>query len=171
MCCPGRLPLWPPPRPAPAWKVSRLPLAFLRRSSNTNTEKFIFPLIVATSKTFRCKRKRDETTREFQDSWTTDYLFVEWKQKPLCLVCSATLSTSKDFNVKGHYKSLHQHKCDKTVGKLRKDLVEKLRNSLGMQQSVVKKPIEEKENAITASHVVTEKVARYSRPFTDGEFA
>ena len=123
------------------------------------------------SKTFRCKRKRDKTTREFQDSWTTDYLFIEWKQKPLCLICGATLSISKDFNMKRHYNALHQHKYDKTVGKLREDLVEKLRNSLGVQQSVFKKPIEKNENAITASYVVAEKAARYLRPITDGEFA
>ena len=49
--------------------------------------------------------------------------------------------------------------------------MEKLRNSLGVQQSVCKKPIEENENAITASYVVAEKIARYSRPFTDDEFA
>ena len=123
------------------------------------------------SKTFHCKRKRDETAREFQDSWTTDYLFIEWKQKPLCLVCGATLSISKAFNVKRHYDALHQHKYDKTVGKLREDSVEKLRNSLGVQQSVFKKSIEENENAVTASYVVAEKVALFSRAFTDGEYA
>ena len=53
----------------------------------------------------------------------------------------------------------------------REDLAEKLRNSLGVQQSVFKKPIEENENAITASYVVAEKVTRLSRSFTDGEYA
>ena len=73
--------------------------------------------------------------------------------------------------MKRHYNALHQHKYDKTVGKLREDLVEKLRNSLGVQQSAFKKPIQENENAITASYFVVEKVARFSRAFTDGEFA
>ena len=89
----------------------------------------------------------------------------------LVLFCSATLSNSKAFNVKRHYDALHQHKYDKTVGKLREDSVKKLRNSLGVQQSVFKKLIDENENAITACYVVAEKVARFSRPFTDGEFA
>ena len=154
-----------------AREVCKLPLAFLRLSSDTNSEKFIFALIVAMSKTFRCERKRDETTREFQDSWTTDYLFIEWKQKPLYLLCGATLSISKAFNVKRHYDALHQPKYDKTVGKLRKDSVRKLRNSLGVQQSIFKKPIQENENAVTASYFVAENVARFSRAFTDGEFA
>ena len=73
--------------------------------------------------------------------------------------------------MKRHYDALHQHKYDKTVGKLREDSVEKLRNSLGVQQSVFKKLLEENENAITASYVVAEKVARFSKPFTDAEFA
>ena len=73
--------------------------------------------------------------------------------------------------MKRHYDALHQHKYDKTVGKLREDLVKKLRNSLDVQQCVFKKPIEENENAITASYFVAESVARFSRPFPDGEFA
>ena len=77
----------------------------------------------------------------------------------------------KSLQVKRYYNALHQHKYEETVGKLREDLVEKLRNSLGEQQSLFKKPIEENKNAIIASYVVAEKVARYSRPFTDGEFA
>ena len=73
-------------------------------------------------------------------------------------------------NMKGHYDAPHQYKYDKTVGKLREDSVKKLRNSLGVQHSVLEKPIEENENAIAESFVA-ENVARYSRPFTDGEFA
>ena len=64
-----------------------------------------------------------------------------------------------------------QDKYDKTVGKLREGSVKKLGNSLGVQQSVFKKPIKENENTVTASYVVAEKVTRFSRPFTDGEFA
>ena len=160
-----------------ARKVSRLSLAFLKLSStiltlgsNINPKKFIFALIVAIRKTYRYKKKRDETTREFQDSWTTDYLFIDWKHKPLCLVFGTTLSISKLLNVKRLYQALHQNKYDKTVGKLREDLEKKLRNSLCVQQSVFKKPIEENENAITASFVAAEKVVRYSKPFIDGEF-
>ena len=140
-----------------ARKFSRLALAFLKLSSSTNSESFIFPQIVAMSKTFCYKRKRDKTTREFQDSWTTDYLFI--KRKPLCLVYGATLSISKVFNVKRRYNALHQDKYDKTVGNLREDLVKKLRNSLCVQESVLKKPFKENENAITASYWVFRKTA------------
>ena len=96
---------------------------------------------------------------------------MEWKQKPLCLVCGGTLFISKGFNVKRYHNALHQDKYDKTVGKLREDLVKKLRNFLFMQHSVFKKPIEENEITLTGSYVVAEKTARYSRPFTDVEFA
>ena len=70
---------------------------------------------------------KDNNVVAIQDSWTTDYLFIKWNQKPLCLVCSATLSISKAFNVKKHYNALHQEKYDKTVGKPRKDLVKKIK--------------------------------------------
>ena len=64
----------------------------------------------------------------------------------------------KSLQVKRYYNVLHQHKYEETVGKLREDLVEKLRNSLGEQQSLFKKPIEENKNAIIVSYVVAEKV-------------
>ena len=45
----------------------------------------------------------------------------------MCLVCGATLSISKVFNVKRHYNALHQDKYDKTAGKMREDLVKAYR--------------------------------------------
>ena len=72
----------------------------------------------------------------------------------MCLVCGATLSILKAFNVKRHYNALYQDRYDKTVGKLREDLVKKLRNFLCVQQCVFSK-----------------KVSCYSKPFIrEGEF-
>ena len=53
---------------------------------------------------------------------------------------------------------------------MRKDLVKKLKNSLSAEQNVFKKPIQQTENAVTASFIVAEEIARSSRPFTDREF-
>ena len=56
---------------------------------------FIFALNVTNE---HSHKRRDENVREFQDKWTTDYLFAEWKQKPLCLVCGITRPVSKAFS-------------------------------------------------------------------------
>ena len=41
------------------------------------------------------KTKHVEHERPFQDSWTNDYLFIEQKGKPLCLVCQQTVTLLK----------------------------------------------------------------------------
>jgi len=37
------------------------------------------------------KRKLDQENRVFQVKWEVDYLFTEFKGKPMCLVCLETL--------------------------------------------------------------------------------
>uniref|UniRef100_A0A3Q3GZU0 HAT C-terminal dimerisation domain-containing protein n=1 Tax=Labrus bergylta TaxID=56723 RepID=A0A3Q3GZU0_9LABR len=49
----------------------------------------------------------------FQPRWETDYLFTEFKGKPLCLVCLETKSAMKDFNLSRHYNTTHKDKYDK----------------------------------------------------------
>uniref|UniRef100_A0A3Q3H434 HAT C-terminal dimerisation domain-containing protein n=1 Tax=Labrus bergylta TaxID=56723 RepID=A0A3Q3H434_9LABR len=51
--------------------------------------------------------------KEENDKWETDYLFTEFKGKPLCLVCLETKSAMKDFNLSRHYNTTHKDKYDK----------------------------------------------------------
>ncbi len=53
------------------------------------------------------KRKISEEMRKFQEKWTNDYLFVEVKNKPICLICLESVSAFKEFNIKRHYTSKH----------------------------------------------------------------
>uniref|UniRef100_A0A3Q3ISD0 HAT C-terminal dimerisation domain-containing protein n=1 Tax=Monopterus albus TaxID=43700 RepID=A0A3Q3ISD0_MONAL len=41
------------------------------------------------------KRKTDQENHVFQVRWETDYLFIDFKGKPMCLVCLGTLSKVK----------------------------------------------------------------------------
>ena len=52
---------------------------------------------------------------------------------------------------------------------MREDLAKKLHNSLSADHNVFKKPVQQTENAVTASFIFAEEIARSSRPFTDGE--
>ena len=69
------------------------------------------------------KRKTNDPARMFEDSWKYDYLFIEWKEKQLCLICGKNVSASKLFSVKKHNKTLHEANYAGFVGKLRADLV------------------------------------------------
>ena len=62
----------------------------------------------------------------FQDSWTLDYLFIEWKDKPLCSICGKKLSAAQLFSVKRHYKTLHEAKYAGFAGKSKEDFAKKL---------------------------------------------
>ena len=53
---------------------------------------------------------------------------------------------------------------------MREDLVKKLKNSLSAEQNIFKKSVQQTENAVAASFIVAEEIARSSRPFTDREF-
>ena len=86
------------------------------------------------------------------------------------LYVKINVSASKLFSVKRHYKTLHEAKYARFVGKLWEDLVEKLQNSLSKLQNAFKKVVERTEKSAIASCVIAEKIARYARPFTDGEF-
>ena len=116
------------------------------------------------------KRKRNEPTRMFQDSWTYDYFFIEWKEKPLCLICRKNVSASKLFSVKRHYETLHEAKYAEFIGKSRENLVTKLKSSLSAQQNIFTKFVAQNEKSVMAPYVIAKKTARSARPFTDGEF-
>ena len=72
--------------------------------------------------------------------------------------------------MKRHYKTLHEAKYTRFVGKSRKDLVKKSESSLSAQQNAFTKVVEQNEKSVIASYVIVEKIAHSAIPFTDGEF-
>jgi hypothetical protein len=51
-----------------------------------------YPLNMAMLK----KRKVDSECRNVQERWTENYFFIEYKRKPVCLICLDTVSASKN---------------------------------------------------------------------------
>ncbi|XP_029638004.1 general transcription factor II-I repeat domain-containing protein 2-like [Octopus sinensis] len=45
-------------------------------------------------------RKVDNESRVYQEKWTNDYYFIQIKDKPMCLLCSESVSVIKEYNVK-----------------------------------------------------------------------
>ena len=43
------------------------------------------------------KRKISDEFRVFQEKWTSLYLFVQVKQKPVCLVCHESIAVMKEL--------------------------------------------------------------------------
>ena len=116
------------------------------------------------------KRKVDHESRVFQEKWTNDYIFTQIKGKPMCLLCSESVAVMKEYNVKRHYISKHSSLYDNIQGERRKQKVEKLIKDLKEQQTIFVKKRDDADNIIRASYIVSEKIAKHSKNYSDGEF-
>lgn len=116
------------------------------------------------------KRKVTDEGRLFQEKWTNLYLFVCVGEKPICLVCNESVAVAKEYNIKRHYDSKHSSKFAHLEGQLRIDKVESLKKQLERQQHSFRKHNEDSEAVVKVSYIIAEKIARKSKPFTDGEF-
>ena len=122
----------------------------------------------------KASKRPAEESRNFIDSWTSDYFFVEVNSKATCLICNFSLGPTamKKFNVARHYDSIHKDK--EGYGKLtddeRKSKVESLSRQLMQRQNMFKKPKIEKESVLKASYIVCEEIAKSLKPHAEGEF-
>ena len=56
------------------------------------------------------KRKIDEEHRIFKKEWTSKYLFTEFENKAICLVCKECIAVFKEYNLKRHFSTKHEKK-------------------------------------------------------------
>ncbi|XP_047989846.1 general transcription factor II-I repeat domain-containing protein 2-like [Leguminivora glycinivorella] len=91
-------------------------------------------------------------------------------EKPICLVCNESVAAMKEYNIKRHYDTKHSKKFADLQGQLRIDKAESLKKQLERQQHSFRKHNEDSEAVVKVSYIISEKIARKSKPFTDGEF-
>jgi hypothetical protein len=76
----------------------------------------------------------DSDCRIFQEKWTDEYFYVYMNGKTLCLICSKSMATLKEYNIARHYTSKHKEKYKNCVSTLRREKV-----GLESQQNVFRK--------------------------------
>ncbi|XP_014781102.1 general transcription factor II-I repeat domain-containing protein 2 [Octopus bimaculoides] len=96
--------------------------------------------------------------------------FIQIKDKPVCLLCSESVSVIKEYNVKRPYISKHSSHYRSFQVQRRKQKVENLIKYLKERQTIFIKRREDSENIIRASYIISEKIAKHSRNYSDGEF-
>ncbi|XP_015974818.2 general transcription factor II-I repeat domain-containing protein 2-like [Rousettus aegyptiacus] len=116
------------------------------------------------------KRKMDREHRMFQEKWEQAYFFVEVKNSPMCLICNQTLSVSKEYNLRRHYETNHSKNFDWYTEKMRDEKLNELKKGLTFLQHLSPNANKISDAAVKCSYVISEKIARASKPFTDGEF-
>lgn len=125
---------------------------------------------MAASSASGTKRKISDEKRVFQDKWTEMYFFTLVKDKPICLVCNESIAVIKEFNIKRHFDTKHASKFENLSGNLRAGKLRELQRQMIHQHSVFKKQNSESESLVKASYVISEKIARSSKSFMEGEF-
>ncbi|XP_060129870.1 general transcription factor II-I repeat domain-containing protein 2-like [Zootoca vivipara] len=116
------------------------------------------------------KRKVDSECRVFNEQWTYDYFFTQYKERGVCLICHDTVSVFKQFNIQRHYNTHHKDRYSSLTGQLRKDEIARLKTALTAQQNVFVKRKQENISSLRASFQISRLIARNGKPFVEGEF-
>ena len=107
-------------------------------------------LKIATNK----KRKVDTESRIFQKKWAIDYFFTQINEKPVCLLCSESVSVMKEYNVRPHYVTKHSAKYDSFQGERTKEMVQNMIKNLKQQQSISTKKSDNADNLLRANAII-----------------
>ena len=106
--------------------------------------------------------KQKMENRSFQDRREADYLFVNVKDRPVCLVYGANMAVTKDYNIRRHYEMKHQNKYKDLAMKQKLQKEEEMKRSLVSRQTMFTKA--------KANFIVVAERAKSARPFNEGEF-
>ena len=115
------------------------------------------------------KHKRYEEICAFLDIWVDKYFFIEYKGLPKCLICKKELSINKDYNVRRHYLTKRTNYIS-LEGNNRTEAIEKFKKQNSQTISTFFTKKKEGEINVQASYIVSQKLAKYMKPFTEGEF-
>jgi len=128
---------------------------------------------MAASKTLG-KRKIDTENRIFNTTWTDDYFFVlptRPNARPVCLICTETVSVVKVANIKRHYDSKHADYDTNYPRKsaLRTSRIAALTASYQSSTSMIVKTGTVQANATEASLRIVWVLAKHKKSYMDAE--
>ena len=112
----------------------------------------------------------ESENQSFNESWTTDYFFVEHNGKPHCLLCGSIVSVFKEYNVKRHYDTHHKDTYKDMAPEIRNMKITELKKKLGQQKTLGFFASASNAAAVSASYRVAHLIAKCCKPFQDGEF-
>ena len=116
------------------------------------------------------KRKIDEEHRAFNEKWEIKYFFIENKRKPICLICNESIAVCKEYNLKRHYETQHSKDYAHLSEEIRKNKLLELKENLKKQQLLFVKQSDENELMVKTNYIISGKIAKASKTFSEGEF-
>ncbi|UYV77720.1 hypothetical protein LAZ67_15002046, partial [Cordylochernes scorpioides] len=130
---------------------------------------FVFNMSSSKPSGSKTERKIADEHRNFQEKWELEYFCSEVKDKIICLICNNAISVPKLYNIKRHYEQ-HKSKYDTYEGLMRQEKLKEFKLGMKKQQFMFTKVSQESEAAVRASYVLSEMIAKHSKPFTEGDF-
>ena len=114
------------------------------------------------------KRKVDSECRVFNKEWITKYFFTEVRPTAVCLICQETVAVFKEYNISRHFATKHANYASKQSTKER--AAQRLMAYLQSQQNFFRRQTASQDSITKASFVLGFKLAKASKPFSEGEF-
>ena len=114
--------------------------------------------------------KIEDECRVFNEEWTVKYYFTKVGNKAICLLCGESVAAFKEYNLKRHNQTKHANFGQNFTSEERKTKCQELMNKLKKQHSVFTKQSIIQDAATEASFIVSYKLAKRNKLFSDGEF-
>ena len=116
------------------------------------------------------KRKVDSECRVFNKEWITKYFFNEVRSTAVCLICQETVAVFKEYNISRHFATKHANYASKQSTKEKEVTAQRLMAYLQSQQNFFRRQTASQDSITKASFVLGFKLAKASKPFSEGEF-
>ena len=113
--------------------------------------------------------------RKFCSEWEEEYFVVPTIKEnlPQCLICMEIISANKKYNIARHYKAHNKANYDKKYprsSESRMLYIAELKSNLQHQRKLLKTALTETQCVTLATYQISMKIAKYRKPFTEGEF-
>lgn len=112
-------------------------------------------------------KKQKLDVRPFQSSWTSDYGFVQQRNRAICALCRESV-VFRTSSVQRHFQTRHESGFKDNA-----DRTETIRRAVAQytkQATFFTKISQGKDQATECSFKIAQSLAEKGRPFTDGEF-
>ena len=116
------------------------------------------------------KRKVDSEGRVFNKEWATKYLFTEVRSMAVCLICQETVAIFKEYNISRHFATKRANCAIKQSVKESEATAQRLMAYLQTQQNLFRRQTAILESITNAGFMLGFKLAKASKPLSEGEF-
>lgn len=96
--------------------------------------------------------------------------FTDVRSTAVCLICQETVAVFKEFNISRHFATKHANYASKQSNQERAATAQKLAANLQTQQNFFHRQTAIQESSTKASFLLAFKLAKASKPFSEGEF-